>query len=308
MTQWDTAAVPGREQFGYWHEVICQAFVPLTPVLGEVRPDFPATVETRPMVAMNRALISSQAQLTRHGPKEVAATADPFYFVNLQVDGRCRVQHSGKDSLVEPGQFVVLDTTRPYYLDFDRSWRMLSFRVPHRDLDRKLAGYRPELGVPIRGTGVGSAAVALMTALWNTSAPIGAARELEQAFGSAVAAALTAMPLAEEIAGPVSRTIVLAYVREHLADELSVDSVCAEFAISPRSLHKIFAGSDETFAATVRRLRLEEAAELLADPRRPVANVGEAVGMPDPSSFARAFRRHHGVSPHEYRRREMHSS
>lgn len=307
MARWDTSALPAGDQFGFWHEVICQAFVPLTPRAGEARGDFPSTVETRPMARVNRAHITSQAQTTRHGPAEVAATGDAYYFVNLQLAGRCRIRHGAADTVAAAGQFVVLDTTRPYYLDFDRDWRMLSFRVPHRELDERLLGYRAGFGRPIDGTGTGAAVTALMEVLW-AAGDIGSARatgELEEAFAAAVTAALTQTPLeAEPAAGGATRSMVLHHVRDRLADSgLSAASVCAAFAISPRTLHKIFAGSGETFAATVRRLRLERAAALLADPgcRLPVTAVGAAVGFPDPSSFARAFRRHHGAGPREFR-------
>ena len=31
MAVWDVAVRPAQEQFGYWREVICEAFVPLAP-------------------------------------------------------------------------------------------------------------------------------------------------------------------------------------------------------------------------------------------------------------------------------------
>ena len=49
---------------------------------------------------INRARIASRAQTTRHGPREVAATDEAFYFVNLQlaVDCRTPVRHDGRPS------------------------------------------------------------------------------------------------------------------------------------------------------------------------------------------------------------------
>ena len=42
MTVWDVAARPAGDQFGYWREVICEAFVPLTPGVAHRTPGFPA--------------------------------------------------------------------------------------------------------------------------------------------------------------------------------------------------------------------------------------------------------------------------
>jgi AraC family transcriptional activator of tynA and feaB len=55
---WDIAALPAREQFSYWHEVICQAFVPLTPHRTLDEEGFAAKVETRGLAGTNRARLA----------------------------------------------------------------------------------------------------------------------------------------------------------------------------------------------------------------------------------------------------------
>ena len=106
MPVWDVSRLPEPDQFDYWREVICQAFVPLTPGRKNGGPGFAWRVETRPLVGINRARIASQAQTTRHGRREVAATDDAFYFMNLQLAGRCRTRVGATDTVVGPGQFV----------------------------------------------------------------------------------------------------------------------------------------------------------------------------------------------------------
>jgi hypothetical protein len=169
MPVWEVSRLPERDQFDYWHEVICQAFVPLTPGRKDAGPGFPSTVETQPLISINRARIASRAQTTRHGPREVAATDDAFYFVNLQLAGRCRTRVGTSDTVVRPGQFVVVDTTQPYYFDFEDDWRMLSFRVPHQLLG---SGPAPRVGVPVDGHGVGGVVTALMRALWEVDGTV----------------------------------------------------------------------------------------------------------------------------------------
>ncbi len=51
------------------------------------------------------------------------------------------------------------------------------------------------------------------------------------------------------------------------------------------------------------RLRLERAAALLSDGRLTVAAVAGQFGFDDPKYFSRAFRRHFGLSPADYRQR-----
>ena len=303
MPVWDTRGHPAREQFDVWREVICRAFVPLAPTPTTAEPDFAATVETRALGGINRARIDSRPQLTDHGPREVSRSTGEFVFVNLQLAGACHARQGGVESVVEPGQFVVLDTTEPYYLRFADPWRMLSFRVPHADL-----GGRPRssaLGRTVDGeSGTGHVVTALMNALWRMEdAPGLALADLEQSFASAVAAALGGLePSPEDL-----RTAVLRHVSAHLGDPgMSVQSVCRRFAVSPRTLHAIFSGYETTFAATVRRMRLERCAAALSDVTETdgVSAIAARYGYPDPAAFSRAFRREYGLAPRELR--ELH--
>ncbi|WP_285655958.1 helix-turn-helix domain-containing protein [Actinomycetospora sp. NBRC 106375] len=303
MAVWDIATLPAREQFSYWHEVICQAFVPLTPHRTTDETGFAAKVETRALAGLNRARLRSRPQRTDHGPREVARTAGAYYFVNLQLAGRCVTTVGEHTSVVRAGELVVVDTAEPYFFELDRPWQMLSFRVPHGELDAKLHGRRPRLGRAVTATGAGAAVAALMPALWSLDAADPAAGELAESFATAVAAATAGAPAERPRAG-VTRAAVLAHVERHLGDrDLTVAGVCRLFAISPRTLHHLFAGTGESFAATVRHRRLDRCAAVLADPATTatVTAVARAHGFDDPTAFARAFRRRFGVSPRERR-------
>ncbi|MBN9097122.1 MULTISPECIES: helix-turn-helix domain-containing protein [unclassified Pseudonocardia] len=307
MAVWDVAARPEREQFGYWHEVICQAFVPLTPRRAEAGPGFAARVETRPLHDLVRARIDSQPQETAHGPREVARTDGAYFFVNLQLAGRCRARQGRTESVVGPGRFTLVDTTEPYWFDFDEPWRMVSFRLPRDLLTARLGGGRPPLGETFDATwGAGGVVGSLMSALWTVDLPAGsaAAQELEQAFASAVVAATAGGPAFGEQPRALLRAEILRHVRGRLGDpSLSVSSVCRRFGISPRTLHAAFAGHEHTFAATVRRMRLERCRTVLADPAttRTITDVAASAGFADAASFSRAFRREFGCTPSDVR-------
>jgi AraC family transcriptional regulator, positive regulator of tynA and feaB len=101
------------------------------------------------------------------------------------------------------------------------------------------------------------------------------------------------------------RAALMQHVRDHLTDRtLTVATVCRRFAISPRTLHNVFAGSEESFAATVRAQRLDSCADLISDPQvsRTITDIAAAHGFDDPTSFSRAFRRRFGTSPRNVRR------
>jgi AraC-like DNA-binding protein len=308
MAVWDVAGQPAGEQFAYWREVICQAFVPLTPRRTVDVTGFPAQVETRPLGVVNRAEIHSQPHLTEHGPRDVSRSQSGFYFVNLQLEGRCLARQGAVESLIAPGQFTVLDTTEPYYLDFDAEWRMLSYRIPHAEISSRLPDPSRGTGVGIDGsTGTGGVVTALMRSLWTVdeSAGTAALQELAQSFAAVVSVAMCSTATRDEPSlRDGTRIAVLRYVAANLGDPgLCVASVCRRFAISPRLLHTLFEKGDRTFAATVRAMRLQRCAGLLADPshRASITEIGARHGFADPASFSRAFRREFGVSPREAR-------
>lgn len=309
MGLWDGTGIPVREQFDYWQDVICREFVPLSAVNTGGNPGFASTVETSALGSMNRASIMSKAQITRRSRREIAVSDEAYFFVNLQLAGRCLATVNGNSSVVEPGDFMVVDTAEPYEFEFNGDGRMLSFRIPHASITRRLDAFRTRLGTPIDSTGAGSAVTALMTSLSSLAhdVPPAAAGALVQAFESAVVGTLAAS--ASPPSGPIDakplQAVVLEFVKRNYADpELTVDRVSRVFASSPRTLHALFKGTGTSFAKTIRGFRLQHAFDVLSDPASSlsVTELARISGFYDPSSFSRAFKQHFDVSPTELRR------
>jgi len=91
-------------------------------------------------------------------------------------------------------------------------------------------------------------------------------------------------------------------VHREYRQDLALDDIAGRLAASRRQLQRAFAEAGETtFRAYVQRVRMARAAELLRDPSVPVNRVASAVGYRQPAQFAKAFRRHHGQPPSDYR-------
>ena len=93
------------------------------------------------------------------------------------------------------------------------------------------------------------------------------------------------------------------FIDSHLTDPgLSPARTAAALRISERSLYALFETSGTTFAAHVRRRRLEQCrAALLANPTRPVMDIALSWGFGSIPSFYRAFQAAYGLSPGEVR-------
>jgi AraC family transcriptional regulator len=88
------------------------------------------------------------------------------------------------------------------------------------------------------------------------------------------------------------------YIHDHLADELSLDVMAGEAAMSPFHFSRVFkaaTGQSPLAYAISQRLRL--AAVLLRTTRLPVAEIAYRVGYEDVSRFGEHFKREHGATP-----------
>ena len=94
----------------------------------------------------------------------------------------------------------------------------------------------------------------------------------------------------------------VAIVVVEFATDLSLDDIARRVASSRRQLQRAYSEIGETtFRDHLTRVRMERAAELLAGRGLTVREVAYRVGYRQPAQFAKAFRRHHGVSPSDFR-------
>ena len=93
-----------------------------------------------------------------------------------------------------------------------------------------------------------------------------------------------------------------AIVEREYGAELSLDDIARRIASSRRQLQRAYAEVGQTtFREHLTRVRMERAAELLARRSVTVREVAHRVGYRQPAQFAKAFRRHLGVAPSDYR-------
>lgn len=310
MKTWDTRPLAPSQQFGYWREVLCEAFTAL-----DSRPQAPrgygSTVTLHEIGAINAVELSSFAQEVLRGQAEIRRRADAYFFVNLQLQGRCAVEQDGRQIEVAPGSYYLVDTTRPYRLGFQDSFRALSFRIPHEQLQPLLGSSpRTSTAVCVDATGgLGALAAAHMQGLMCGAALLPAATATGLTSTLTELIALSVRPLGtpsaqarQDVRRTFRRSILSHVEARTMEPELCVAAVAAHFRVSPRYVHEVFAEQGGSFAQTVLERRLSAAARALLAPGASVTTVALACGFGDPSYFGRAFRRRFGCPPREWRR------
>ncbi len=94
----------------------------------------------------------------------------------------------------------------------------------------------------------------------------------------------------------------VAIVEAEFNRDLALDDIARRVASSRRQLQRAYHEiGDTTFREHLTAVRMERAGELLGGGALNVRDVARRVGYRQPAQFAKAFRRHHGVAPSEYR-------
>lgn len=102
---------------------------------------------------------------------------------------------------------------------------------------------------------------------------------------------------------------VLDHVYAHLEDDLSFDRLAEIACLSPYHWSRIYSAMrGETIVATIRRLRLQRAADRLANADLEISAIAARAGYGSADTFGRAFKDMFGVSPAAYREQGSHAA
>ena len=323
-SSWTTRGLTPADQMSFWADVLCQAFTPLAPwrtrdhlERSSTHSGLPGWVRSAPVGGGNLAEISSCTQRIDHGKREVARSAEEMVFVNLQLNGHCVATQDGRRCIVSRGEFTVVDSTRPYRLEFaedaraQQLWRVLSFRLPRALLADVVSADAATTAQTFGGT-VGSARLlsSLMVQTWGTDSPLQAMERhmIGAAHVDLVRAVLGGA--AERRIGVVQRTddTLRVAATRFIEDRLPVGRVLAGEAaehvgVSVRTLHALFERAGTTFGTVVRDHRLEACRRELADlgQSRSIGTIAASWGFSDSAHLEKTFRVRFGCSPVEYR-------
>ena len=98
----------------------------------------------------------------------------------------------------------------------------------------------------------------------------------------------------------------LAFIEANLGNELRPEDVASEVFFSRPHMYRVFrAMTGFSIKDYVSRRRLSVAAEALLSSRVKVIDLALSLRYDSPETFLRAFRRHYGLTPSEFRKREM---
>ncbi|MFG2301793.1 helix-turn-helix domain-containing protein [Actinacidiphila glaucinigra] len=309
---------PPAERAEYWTDAVGKAFIRLevhtqaeTTIHGTIRQACVAGVQVG-------SLEASPQRMVRTAPL-IAADGDDSLVVSLQRTGYGIATQDGRETPVAAGQLVILDTRRPYVLDFTCPVRQHVATVPRQLVELPDSALRLATGRTYSpGHGISGILASYVNGLVTiTDRCIRAPDHCNFAPASTeflrqgIVDVLTALIALEGSAGEqaaVEQALLQrlrAYIRAHLDEPtLAPATVAAAHHISVRYLYQLFQDEPMTVGRWIKRLRLEACRRDLLRPElagQTVAAIAHRWGFASHAHFSRAFRAVYGLSPAQWR-------
>jgi AraC family transcriptional regulator, positive regulator of tynA and feaB len=228
------------------------------------------------------------------------------FLVGQQLIGSAYVMQDARISQAEPGDIVLIDTSRPLqYRPITGTWNLLSLELPRRSCLAHL-GFEPNVGV-YRPDTLATQLLCYLFQSVRSELVEPTLRECELEIDLIVYDLIRALRAASWVRiTPYSDRLfqrVCRIIRAHFTNpDFGPAEIATEVGISLRYLQKLFTCRGTTCSQCIQSLRLSHAYSLLARQsertrRQSVSEVAWASGYRDRSYFHRAFLQRFGHSP-----------
>jgi AraC family transcriptional regulator, positive regulator of tynA and feaB len=236
----------------------------------------------------------------------------PFYLIT-QLHTPWYLCQGGHVAHLRAGDVVLLDTSQRYELHFPTAVKNMSIALPVTWVSQWLRDVHvtvPRVVAHDRAWGRSLSALCVQMGHDPSLANVYPEQLLSDQLGAMLAASLE--PACQLPATPAVLSLVQnarKILNKHLDTVgLTAEQVATELGVSVRTLHRSFAAEQTSYAVTLRRLRLQRAAQLLGQKRLGgvlLADVARRCGFADTSHFVREFSRAFGVTPALWRKQKI---
>ena len=246
--------------------------------------------------------------------RTIANGEDDVFFLCLQLEGGATLSQDGREAVIEPGDFVLLDAQRPYSCRYTTNWRQIIIKIPHRSLNARLAASSELTACPVRSStavgGLTSGFIRMIPERVEVLQPVAKTQIAEHVLDLA-ALALAAETAKDKPALSSGRAIALLQLRVAIENRLGdptldPSSAAAAAGISVRYANVLLSEQGTSLQRFIVSRRLDHCRPALEDPmqaQRTITDIAFAWGFSDQSHFNRRFKAEYGCAPRDYRQR-----
>ncbi|MGA1495853.1 MAG: helix-turn-helix domain-containing protein [Rhodothermales bacterium] len=307
FARWTTDEVEASDRFDAWHVALNDNYGGWSSV-PTLAPTFSAVVECGQVDAFRVIECVCDPCGGTRNRSDMVRDQDEFVALQLVLQGREEVSISGEAYVLNPGDILVWDTTRPMSFRVVEQLHKLSVMLPLARLRNWLPNRWEDVRRVIQPQ---STAARLLGSYLQALAP----RRAMDGFNNSDALIETTIGLLVNALEPGQSRVaaqprelqlerVRNYIDEHLTDpDLSPGHIAAANRISVRYLHWLFETLGTSVSQYVIRERLERCHRDLGNPLmagRKVSDIAFSWGFNDVTHFSRRFRQEYGMSPRSF--------
>jgi AraC family transcriptional regulator, positive regulator of tynA and feaB len=311
--RFSTDAVRLQDRISYWKDAVCATFVRLD-VDCDARAPFHSDLTVRHGSRFDLIDVHGSPQRVMRGASQIREDESASLIVMRQLQGEGLAAQHGRELKLTPQSLGVLDSRRPYSLDFPVEFGQIVIKLPVALLEQRLGRCALCTGaIATRDTALGRLTCGAIDEL---------ARERDGSTAQLAGIALDLLLLSlaplctSPDAPPRMASMRVAWAKAFVASSLcdpglTPARVAAAQGVSVRLLQRLFAaegGSLSEFILEQRLVRCDRALQDAAQARRSITDLALESGFNDPSQFAKAFRRRFACTPSDRRRRSQSSA
>jgi len=310
--EWNTKSIVNhRDQFPFWTDAICDKIFQLS-VDRRKTGGFIGSIKTYNLDPLSINRVRSGEHVADLSVQKIGNLKEHYFKLHIQNSSIAIVQQHGYETILEPGDAMLLDSLYPFQLDFPENFSCLSVKIPRELLRPMLKDPKAATSKPISNQSPINMAIKHYIHFLLKTSSHSVDKDQSQLFldnllGLIVAGTSDGKTAAKKIDRENKFTRIKRYINANLEDPLlSPAKVARSFSISVSYLYKLFSKNNLTFGNYVRRRRLECAAMTLqskSNDNHTISEVAYHLGFNDLSHFWRLFRKHYGMTPKEYRQR-----
>lgn len=306
---WGGSGVAQTDSLAAFRSMVSASFVPLR-ISTERETPFAARMHSVSAGDIVFTEVTACPHLVERTPETIANGGSGYYKIGLLQQGSGILVQDGREAALGPGSLTITDTSQPYSLLLDESFRNLVMMFPKHLLPVPYAEQLTAVVLGERHPALASVATAFLAQfpaqLTAMSDPLRGklARTALDLVTTLVSGIADTDPVQRDPHHQLLQRIY-AYIDDHLASpDLSPGRIAAAHYVSTSHLSAVFRRTGTTVSAWIRSRRLDRCRADLLDPvfaDRTVASIAARWGFTEAAYFSRTFKAAFGVSPSELR-------